>query len=840
MIESNGHYGLVDASNPYNDSDAGSPGNYDTTIAKCTVVQVMKYLDDLNIKSLDFIVATHSHYDHIGGMKTIANKYVNSNTKYYYRTYVKTQEDTDYPQWNNQRFYNKSVAAMENAGAELIEVTNKTVNFSFGNFTINILNTEEYGPNDLAYAAHNNNSLAYSDNANSLGVLVTKNNVRAFLAGDIESYDEMKVKDKICTLGSGNCKVQILKAGHHLYSEATSYEFIKALQPKVVISTNNKQERFDTGNDHMNYGAMLYMIDQYNTSFYATSYVKADSTDSSLLDAVKVIFNDDDYLVTAKPIGKSENAQLLSNVYLNNIAALKNNNTWYRIASDKRWLYLKNNTILKNNWQQSSDVWYYFGDDGVTVTGEQTIYSTNYNKNFEYVFDSSCKMVTGWKANSDGINWNYYATASTDNYPEGSKIYSNWIYSAEYWYYINEFGNMVKGIFNDGKNKYYFNPVKNDKYPSGAMMTKWVEIDGSYYYFNPTKTDTLPQGAMIKDDWVKDNDKWYYMGADGKMLTGRHLLDYGDGNMYYYTFDDTGALVSREDEVDYTITYDLAGGTVDGNPISYTINTNDITLKNPTKIGYTFVGWTGSNGKTKQMTVVIKKGSTGNKNYIANWTANKDTKYVVNHYIYDNENGNYKLHLSESLKGTTGKKIVLAELTKSIDNYTYISGYLIGDIIKPTSGAVKSTTIKADGSTVINLYYIVAKIDISAYSVTPSNIINRLSSGTRIGDFKNNITITDGMIQIVDKDDNPISDDMQLKTGYKLKAYFNNDLENPIIYPISVIGDVLGEGRISLNGVKTVARHIIDKNVLEDEYLTSADYNGDGVVKMNDVMRMLR
>ena len=44
------------------------------------------------------------------------------------------------------------------------------------------------------------------------------------------------------------------------------------------------------------------------------------------------------------------------------------------------------------------------------------------------------------------------------------------------------------------------------------------------------------------------------------------------------------------------------------------------TLRNPTKTGYTFIGWTGSNGTIPQTTVTIAQGSTGNREYTANWT----------------------------------------------------------------------------------------------------------------------------------------------------------------------------------------------------------------------------
>ena len=73
----------------------------------------------------------------------------------------------------------------------------------------------------------------------------------------------------------------------------------------------------------------------------------------------------------------------------------------------------------------------------------------------------------------------------------------------------------------------------------------------------------------------------------------------------------------------YTIAYDLAGGTAEGNPDTYTIETRAFTLTNPTKSGYTFTGWsgTGLDGENN-MTVTIPTGSTGNRTYTAHWRYN--------------------------------------------------------------------------------------------------------------------------------------------------------------------------------------------------------------------------
>ena len=74
----------------------------------------------------------------------------------------------------------------------------------------------------------------------------------------------------------------------------------------------------------------------------------------------------------------------------------------------------------------------------------------------------------------------------------------------------------------------------------------------------------------------------------------------------------------------YTITYDLDGGTAaEGNPDSYTVETDAFTLKNPTRPGFTFTGWSGT-GLTGEdnLTVTIQKGSTGNRSYTAHWRYN--------------------------------------------------------------------------------------------------------------------------------------------------------------------------------------------------------------------------
>ena len=73
----------------------------------------------------------------------------------------------------------------------------------------------------------------------------------------------------------------------------------------------------------------------------------------------------------------------------------------------------------------------------------------------------------------------------------------------------------------------------------------------------------------------------------------------------------------------YTISYNLNNGTATGNPDSYTVESDAITLNTPTRPGYTFTGWSGT-GLTGEnnLTVTIEKGSTGNRTYTAHWRYN--------------------------------------------------------------------------------------------------------------------------------------------------------------------------------------------------------------------------
>ena len=78
----------------------------------------------------------------------------------------------------------------------------------------------------------------------------------------------------------------------------------------------------------------------------------------------------------------------------------------------------------------------------------------------------------------------------------------------------------------------------------------------------------------------------------------------------------------------YTVTLNGNGGTVSGG-LSYQSDGSFKLPTNVTKTGYTFTGWTGSNGTTAQTDVTVSATTSGNLTYTASWKADLPTSFSV-------------------------------------------------------------------------------------------------------------------------------------------------------------------------------------------------------------------
>lgn len=153
-----------------------------------------------------------------------------------------------------------------------------------------------------------------------------------------------------------------------------------------------------------------------------------------------------------------------------------------------------------------------------------------------------------------------------------------------------------------------------------------IELDEASVHFNANGGS----GGMLDQNFTSGKSIKITKNAfirNGYTFAGWNANAAGSGTKYTdeqkIILTSGGTLYAQWTLTNYTITYNLDGGTVSkANPLKYTIESADIKLNNPTKVGYTFKGWTGSNGTTAQTSVTIKKDSTENKTYTANWKAN--------------------------------------------------------------------------------------------------------------------------------------------------------------------------------------------------------------------------
>ena len=146
-------------------------------------------------------------------------------------------------------------------------------------------------------------------------------------------------------------------------------------------------------------------------------------------------------------------------------------------------------------------------------------------------------------------------------------------------------------------------------------------VSGFRYKVNDAANDTEYSGVFT----VNLLDK---LEIEPTIRTGYAFAQWSDGKTDNpYTMAVTGAVsLTAQTQIEtYTIDYELNGGALEAgktNPATYTLETAAFRLEEPTRTGYTFAGWTGSNGTTPQTDVGIAQGSTGNLHFEANWTAN--------------------------------------------------------------------------------------------------------------------------------------------------------------------------------------------------------------------------
>ncbi|MBR5668441.1 MAG: InlB B-repeat-containing protein, partial [Spirochaetales bacterium] len=183
------------------------------------------------------------------------------------------------------------------------------------------------------------------------------------------------------------------------------------------------------------------------------------------------------------------------------------------------------------------------------------------------------------------------------------------------------------GIFsadNSGtfSNSHYRNVTINGADPVSDIFTI-TKDSGLTISTEPTVTyqqiDYYTQGSAVT---VTSADPERYALSSVTVTYGENSIEATKVDDYTFSFTMPSAdiqITAVRTPVEYTITYDLGGGTATNNA-SYHCETETFTLNNPTRTGYRFDGWTGSNGDTPETTVTISPGGYGNLTYTAHWT----------------------------------------------------------------------------------------------------------------------------------------------------------------------------------------------------------------------------
>lgn len=162
---------------------------------------------------------------------------------------------------------------------------------------------------------------------------------------------------------------------------------------------------------------------------------------------------------------------------------------------------------------------------------------------------------------------------------------------------------------------------------SGAEVTAKVDYYTVTFYDGTTELQTLAQQIVLKGAVAS-------APTDTPAKTGYTFSKWvtADGSSTEYDF--SGAVTGKTSVYaswtpdTYKIAYDLAGGELPAgktNPTTYTIETADFMLQNPERIGYSFAGWSGTGLTADSTAVTIVKGSTGDREYTANWKAESYT-----------------------------------------------------------------------------------------------------------------------------------------------------------------------------------------------------------------------
>lgn len=209
--------------------------------------EILKFLNAKGIQQIDYLIGTHIHEDHIGGMTDIINDFPVK------KIFMPYNEKDD------SEFYNKVKKAIKSKDL-LIETLKETDELSLGeNFVFKILYVDNTEPSK-------------ANNASIVAQLTYEKQKYLFM-GDAEK----EVENKLISKGLLE-DVDVLKVGHHGSDTSTTENFINKVLPEISIISVQEGVKYE---DMPNENVINRLKDKskiYRTDIDGTIWITSDGT----------------------------------------------------------------------------------------------------------------------------------------------------------------------------------------------------------------------------------------------------------------------------------------------------------------------------------------------------------------------------------------------------------------------------------------------------------------------------------------------------------------------------------------------------------------------------------
>jgi len=347
--------------------------------------------------------------------------------------------------------------------------------------------------------------------------------------------------------------------------------------------------------------------------------------------------------------------------------------------------------------------------------------------NFQTLVNSSITLYAKWKPIVYSITYNVNGGLNNVANPTTYTVEKEFTFAAPT---INNDTLEFKGWFYDGAFTNPANQVTKGSYGDITLYAYW-KIKEFVINYQAGEEGVNNVASVVK----KYGEAITLLGAvyqrPGYEQDGWSTVDNGD-KVYelngLYTDNKALQLFPHWKKVAYTITYVLNGGVNDSeNPATYTLDdSTGITLKNPTRVGYKFEGWYGTEDYSdSKITKFQVKTPYGNKTLYAKWSQVVVTFTAgANSCNYSGEPCGAKISSIKGLSGTVYKGYAITDSIKNVNDGP-IDAKIVGVAI------VDTTT----GDTVTDAFSIVL-VESGSVTVKPKAVSfkGRDSSVTYTGD----------------------------------------------------------------------------------------------------------